>query len=252
MAGDPGVEYPRETIEGSDFEINSLIRLFIRQLKTDSSQFGQIFSQTNFWSKYSYFFFISLKMFIDSGRQVFELRLLNLKRKSTCTSGCDRLTTKSKSQRNSNFWEELKKLDRMGTKMQIWNAASIRIPGERASDEIRRSEVLKNVRQGWVIEKQMTRKNNWQVLHKRMAPGHFGRNNRTTVARHQQLMATQSFWQKMSFIFCFWFAFFNLTKTLFLFFLTLDKFRSNQNTRWVPDRKTNFDHAGHFLSFWAD
>ena len=48
MAGDPGVEYPRETIEGSDFEINSLIRLFIRQLKTDSSQFGQIFSQTNF------------------------------------------------------------------------------------------------------------------------------------------------------------------------------------------------------------
>ena len=45
MAGDPGVEYPRETIEGSDFEINSLIRLFIRQLKTDSSQFGQIFSQ---------------------------------------------------------------------------------------------------------------------------------------------------------------------------------------------------------------
>ena len=56
MAGDPGVEYPRETIEGSDFEINSLIRLFIRQLKTDSSQFGQIFSQTNFWSKYSYFF----------------------------------------------------------------------------------------------------------------------------------------------------------------------------------------------------
>ena len=48
----------------------------------------------------------------------------------------------------------------MGTKMQILNAASIRIPGERASDEIRRSEVLKNVRQGWVIEKQMTRKNN--------------------------------------------------------------------------------------------
>ena len=59
MAGDPGVEYPRETIEGSDFEINSLIRLFIRQLKTDSSQFGQIFSQTNFWSKYSSFFFFS-------------------------------------------------------------------------------------------------------------------------------------------------------------------------------------------------
>ena len=153
MAGDPGVEYPRETIEGSDFEINSLIRLFIRQLKTDSSQFGQIFSQTNFWSKYSYFFFISLKMFIDSGRQVFELRLLNLKRKSTCTSGCDRFTTKSKSQRNSNFgmktWKT-KKIDGMGTKMQIWNAPSIRIPEERASDKIRRSEVLKNSRQGWV------------------------------------------------------------------------------------------------------
>ena len=117
MAGDPGVEYPRETIEGSDFEINSLIRLFIRQLKTDSSQFGQIFRQTNFLSRYSSFFLVSLK--IDSDRQVFELRLLNSKRNKTCTSGCDRLTTKSKSQRNSNFWEELKKLDRMGTKMQI-------------------------------------------------------------------------------------------------------------------------------------
>ena len=107
MAGDPGVEYPRETIEGSDFEINSLIRLFIRQLKTDSSQFGQIFRQTNFLSKYSSFFLVSLK--IDSDRQVFELRLLNSKRNKTCTSRCDRLTTKSKSQRNSNFWEELKK-----------------------------------------------------------------------------------------------------------------------------------------------
>ena len=116
MAGDPGVEYPRETIEGSDFEINSLIRLFIRQLKTDSSQFGQIFSQTNFWSKYSSFFFISLKMFIDSDRQVFELRLLILKRKSTCTSGCDRFTTKSKSQRNSNFGMKTRK-----TKKNRWN-----------------------------------------------------------------------------------------------------------------------------------
>ena len=120
MAGDPGVEYPRETIEGSDFEINSLIRLFIRQLKSDSSQFGQIFRQTNFLSKCSSFFLVSLN--IDSDRQVFELRLLNLKRKSTCTSGCDRFTTKSKSQRNSNFgmktWKT-KKIDGMGTKMQI-------------------------------------------------------------------------------------------------------------------------------------
>ena len=108
MAGDPGVEYPRETIEGSDFEINSLIRLFIRQLKTDSSQFGQIFRQTNLLSKCSSFFLVSLK--IDSDRQVFELRLLNLKRKSTCTSGCDRFTTKSKSQRNSNFGMKTRKI----------------------------------------------------------------------------------------------------------------------------------------------
>ena len=195
-------------------------------------------------------------MLIDSDRQVFELRLLNLKRKSTCTSsGCDRFTTKSKSQRNSNFgmktWKT-KKIDGMGTKMQIWNAASIRIPGERASDEIRRSEVLKNVRQGWVRKTDDKKKTIDKFYTKEWPLGILGGNRRTTLARHQQLMATQSFWQKMSFIFCFWFAFFNLTKTLFLFFLTLDKFRSNQNTRWVPDRKTNFDHAGHFLSFWAD
>ena len=29
MAGDLGVEYRRETIEGSDYKINSLIRLFL-------------------------------------------------------------------------------------------------------------------------------------------------------------------------------------------------------------------------------
>ena len=145
-----------------------------------------------------------------------------------------------------------KKIDGMGTKMQIWNAASIRIPGERASDEIRRSEVLKNVRQGWVRKTDDKKKTIDKFYTKEWPLGILGGNRRTTLARHQQLMATQSFWQKMSFIFCFWFAFFNLTKTLFLFFLTLDKFRSNQNTRWVPDRKTNFDHAGHFLSFWAD
>lgn len=47
-------------------------------------------------------------------------------------------------------------------------------------------------------------------------------------------------------LFCFWFAFFTTNKTLFLFFfstsLDLTKY-----THWGPDRKTNFDHAGHFF-----
>ena len=127
-------------------------------------------------------------MLIDSDRQVFELRLLILKRKSTCTSGCDRFTTKSKSQRNSNFgmktWKT-KKIDGMGTKMQIWNAASIRIPGERASDEIRRSEVLKNVRQGWVRKTDDKKKTIDKFYTKEWPLGILGGNRRTTLARHQ-------------------------------------------------------------------
>ena len=38
-------------------------------------------------------------------------------------------------------------------------------------------------------------------------------------------------------------------KTLFSFLLIF-KPRSNTNTYWGPDRKTNFDHAGHFSLSW--